>query len=192
MRLFAAIKISEEVKESLIGFREKMSPQTEMPNKVKWVESSQIHLTLKFFGEVEATRLASLQKALFKSVQAIKSFSFGVCGIGVFPQKGPPRVLWAGISEPTGTLGQCASSVEGETVQSGFFPADKPFSGHVTLARFSVPPGNELTSFFEKTASQSFGKVTAERMVLVESRLSSQGPRYIDLTEFPFGKPHEA
>ncbi len=187
MRLFAAIRVPEDLRRSLTLCCEEIGRMPALPRKTKWVKEDNIHLTLKFFGEVDETRLKALESAIVQSTRPSKAFSLSVRGIGSFSLKGFPRVLWAGVADPESELSRCAESLETQTIQSGFEPSDKPFSAHLTLARFLSNPRGDFGEILQRESARDFGSMTVDRIHLVESRLSSEGPIYSDLKEFPLG-----
>lgn len=137
-------------------------------------------------GEIDESRTGALESALDDSARGQGSFPMKVEGAGAFPNWKRPRVFWAGVRDPSEALGKLAARVEGSTVRAGFAPQDKPFSAHLTLARFSSPLSSGLEEKLKSTAGRSFGSFTADRMALVRSRLGPSGSIYEDIKEFSF------
>lgn len=186
MRLFAAVQIPDEIKESLEKFRDGMSRRLKQARSVKWVKTENFHLTLKFFGEIEESRLQDLQKSLLESAKEQKSFSAMVQGIGYFPNAERPRVLWVGILDPANKLRSLAESIELNTVSSNFSPSDKPFSAHLTLARFTAAPSVQFIDAAKEYSSSHFGTFKVEKIDLIRSVLLPEGPQYSVIREFSF------
>ena len=184
MRLFAAVKIPDETRESLARFCEDLRKYFPLPQKVKWVETPNLHLTLKFFGEIEPGRLDGLGRALSLAAGKHRRFSARAKGAGTFPEGRPARVLWAGIEDPAGALSRLAESVESDTVAAGFSPSDKPFSPHLTLARFPIVPPSAFQTKLAGHPDPGFGEIKVDKVFLIESRLGPSGPVYLDLKEF--------
>ena len=184
MRLFVAVKIPDEVRQSLEHFCREIKASTALPKKVKWARPENLHLTLKFFGEIEESRLEELLTALSRSMGNREPFSATARGIGVFPENAPPRVLWAGVDDPEEGLKKLAGSIEQETVLAGFPPSDKPFSAHLTLARFPTVPGAGIKDEVLKRENSVFGEIRVRAVSLIQSRLEASGPVYADLKEF--------
>lgn len=186
MRLFAAVSLSDDIKESLRQFQSELQTFLKNPKNAKWVPPANFHLTLKFFGEVEESKLDSLQNALVLSSEGVKPFSINIAGAGCFPDLARPRVLWAGVESGLLELKTLSAAVEARTVQAGFPPLDKPFSAHATLARFSgaLPPS--FAQFPRTLGSSVFGRMEAGSMSLYQSVPGPSGPVYKILKEFPF------
>jgi RNA 2',3'-cyclic 3'-phosphodiesterase len=171
MRLFVAVDIPESAKERLQALRRGSGL-----DDLKWVGHHQMHLTLRFIGEVDEAQVAVVKAALDKV--AFEPFALRVSGLGQFPPKRPLRVLWAGI-EPSPALTSLAADVERQLVASGLPPEDKPFSAHITLARAkSAPSHAAVETFFQRNARFSLEAFTVDRFVLYSSLLSPQGPTY--------------
>ena len=161
-----------------------MQKNPEVPPNSKWVKSENLHLTLKFFGEVGEENRPLLESALSKAAESGKTFAAEIQGIGAFPALRSARVLWAGVRDPAANLRALARSVEEETVRSGFPSSDKPFSEHLTLARFKAFPRANFIRLLEKDSEVSFGKMTVRCLCLIQSVLGSQGPAYQDLRQW--------
>jgi len=154
--------------------------------KVKWVRLENVHLTLKFLGEVEENRLEELKNALKKSVKGQKGFTLQVKGAGVFPNVKRPKVLWAGIEDSSKSLEKLAGNVEEAAVATGFSSNDKPFSAHLTVARIDPSSPPDLTGVLKQYENFLFGEIPVEKIGLVQSRLMPSGPQYTLLEECPF------
>lgn len=193
MRLFVAVEVCPEVRKKLLEIQEEFQRTSLFLNKAKWVKPENLHLTLKFLGEVSQENLNTLRSALIKSIQGVKSFEIEIQGLGCFPQVKSVRLLWAGVSQGAGQLKKLAEEVEKNTASAGFAPSDKTFSPHLTLARFpsysEKRMSQHLSNFSKKISSYnslSFGKTTVSKIDLIESVLSASGPHYTALEEFHF------
>lgn len=189
MRLFVAVAVSEEVKKKLWETQKEFQRSSPFFNKIKWVKPENFHLTLKFLGEVSEENLNELKNALIESVKDEKKFEMEIQGLGAFPSTAKPRVLWAGMKQGAEELKKIAEQVEKNSVQAGFEKRDAPFSPHLTLARLSSLPQELLADFSKKIEAKHslfFGKTAVSKIVLMQSVLSSEGPHYSVLEEFPF------
>lgn len=172
----------QEVRSALAEFQQTAAASLDKRSEVRWVRNENLHLTLKFFGEVSEERLDPLEKALQESGNQSASFELEVKGAGCFPNLSNARVLWAGAgNEVTGL----AKAVEKSTVSAGFEAADRAFSPHLTLARLGSKPGAALQQIVTRYQDFSFGKFTVTDMILFQSRLRSGGPQYTELKKFP-------
>ncbi|MEW6218436.1 MAG: RNA 2',3'-cyclic phosphodiesterase [Thermodesulfobacteriota bacterium] len=131
-RLFVAIDLPKAAKEELAGLAQGLPG-------VHWVETEQLHLTLRFVGEVDDPMFRAL-RARLAEIQA-PAFSLGLTGLGTFPPRGTPRVLWVGLT-PVPELFALQAQIEA-MVQAGGLPAEeRPFTPHITLARLRPEEGH--------------------------------------------------
>ncbi len=150
--------------------------------KVKWVREENLHLTVKFFGEVTGDQIETLENALSEAAGRCNHFEVEVKGAGCFPNIMNARVLWAGVDEKLTGL---ADAVESAAVREGLAPSDKPFSPHLTLARFGTRPDAGLKDIVNQYSAFSFGRFDVNGMTLFQSRLMPDGPQYTILKNFP-------
>lgn len=130
-RLFIAMDLPEAIRAQLAALA------IDLPG-VRWVPAHQLHLTLRFLGDVaDGSPRQALEAALAQIVGPPLSVSLR--GVGQFPERGRPRVLWAGLT-PVEPVFALAARVEAATAAAGFAPEPRPFSPHVTLARLKDPP----------------------------------------------------
>ena len=170
-RLFVAIELPPDVKESLVALK------THIPT-ARWLNPEQMHLTLRFLGEVPDDRVETVKSTL-ETVQS-PCFDLKLRGVGRFPpqKKKAPRVLWVGIvSQPT--LMDLQEKIENELRLARFPPDNKAFHPHITLARLKVQkPVKQASNFLTAQARFRVSPFSVTRFVLVNSVLSAQGPTY--------------
>jgi len=176
MRLFVAVFVDNEFKAELAKVQDYIKAKTN-PEAVKWVNLDQMHLTLKFLGDIQEDEVDRIKELLFKIEEP--SFSFKVTRLGTFPNKGRIRVIWAGISEGDQPLRNLSSKVRQKLARWG--EEEKGFSAHITLGR--VRSGYDLsagTFHLEEVDLKELSTKTqkVERFSLVESRLTKNGPIY--------------
>ena len=131
MRLFIALTPPPDVQREVW---DAFAPLRERPLPVKWVPPENVHLTLKFLGEVRHERQAEIVGALASAAQGTKTITLVVRGAGAFPNARAPRVVWAGI-EPDPAIEILADRVERSCAPLGFPPEGRPFRPHLTLGR---------------------------------------------------------
>jgi 2'-5' RNA ligase len=168
-RLFIAIDLPDAIKDQLralcIG----------VPG-AKWVKREQLHLTVRFIGEVETAKFQEIKSAL-KSVQG-EPFRMAVQGMGQFPPKRAARVLWVGLDAPP-ALHQLHEAIEGALGRAGIAPEDRPFAAHITLGRLKTPaPLQTVQSYLARHANLQSEAIPVERFTLYSSVLSPHGPTY--------------
>src|SRR5882762_10705164 len=174
MRLFVALEIPSTVREhlaELVNSLRAVSPRT------RWVRPENLHVTLKFIGEVPETQLASIRTALAQ-VRSDRPVTLGFGGLGFFPNERHPRVFWAGI-EASPNLKILAADIEKATETLGISRDKRDFSPHLTLARFGaaqIPEG--LRAAIQENATREFGLLRTSKFHLIESKLKSSGAEY--------------
>ena len=182
MRLFVALEIPSDVRENLAALLKSLrvvSPQT------RWVRPENLHVTLKFIGEVPETRLAAIRSAI-AGVRSDQPVTLDFRGLGFFPNDEHPRVFWVGIAASQ-NLKSVAADIDKAMEKLGIPREQRPFSPHLTLARFE-PPGlsDKLRSAIQENAARDFGSLRTSQFHLIESKLESSGAEYTTLERFPF------
>jgi 2'-5' RNA ligase len=139
----------------------------------RWTKPGQMHVTLRFLGAIETSRIGSVVSAL--AAVAAPSFDLSVETFGVFPSFRSPRVLWAGLS-PADPLRGLAREIEDALVRTGTVAADeKPFSPHVTLARLNGARPAAVRSWMERRDGFRAGPWEVSEFLLYASRLLPGG-----------------
>jgi 2'-5' RNA ligase len=173
-RLFVAIRPPEHIRDLLIDAMDD-SPE------LRWVSDDNLHLTLRFVGEVERPLADDIAAAL-EQVRS-KGFELRIAGVGMFAQR-HGGALWAGFApkEPLATL---AAKVERACQSAGLEPERRSFHPHITLARWnrrSLPAAEALIERNRALASDPF---PVDRFTLYESRLSRHGAHYEEVASYP-------
>jgi 2'-5' RNA ligase len=182
MRLFVALEIPTEVRENLAALIESLRA---VPPKARWVRPENLHVTLKFIGEVPETKLSVIRAAL-ASVRSEQPVTLDFRGLGFFPNEKHPRVFWVGI-EASPNLKTLAAEIDGTTEKLGIPREQRPFSPHLTLARFEPPRLPEtLRAAIQENAGCEFGSLHASQFHLIESKLKPSGAEYTTVESFPF------
>jgi 2'-5' RNA ligase len=171
-----ALPLAEHIKERLAYWQEIWACQV---SNVKWVEKENLHLTLKFLGEVGVSDLEAVAVTTAKAVAGIPAFSITVCGLGAFPGLWKGRVLWAGVEDEQGRLAALAGRLEECLVSLGFPPEERSFIPHLTLGRVRQPTAVTLPDLGKEVL-----KVKVEEVVLYQSMLGWRGPVYEVLQRF--------
>lgn len=135
IRAFIAINLSQEILESIDQMSFDFQSRLEgVP--VRWVPTNNIHLTLKFLGNVSTSNLEMLKEILEKVVSTHHECDISVGGIGAFPKPHSPRVIWVGMEAPQ-ELMSLQHNIEIETARLGYSREHRPFSPHLTIGRVS-------------------------------------------------------
>ena len=181
MRAFLAVEISEEARGAIARLQDQLRSAGA---DVKWVEPHNLHLTLKFLGEIKESRVPELTERLNASLQT-PPFAFTLEGSGAFPQPEHPKVLWAGVNEGKDSLIRLANEVETACNGCGFPPEERPFSPHLTIGRVRSPQG--LSRLVQKLQGTEFrgGKTDAGEILLFQSTLGPGSPVYQPVQKIP-------
>lgn len=175
-RLFVALDLPDAIKDQLVEVAKGVPG-------VKWVGREQMHLTLRFIGEVDDAQLAAAQAAL-AGVRAAP-FDMLLKGVGQFPPRGAARVLWVGVAPAPG-LTALQRGVEAAISGAQLPPADKPFAAHITLGRVRTSPQPMVIGrYLNQHAAFETPPIPAREFALYASRLSPHGPSYTRLAAFP-------
>jgi len=151
---------------------------------LKPVERENIHLTLKFLGNVSAPRLSEVKSSLQQVI--FSAFTAEIKGAGAFPNLNHMNVVWVGVNEGWSQVEQIYEQVEKLLSGLGFRRENRPFSPHITIARVrSGRKRDEVASFLQRLTEESFGTITVDKIRLKQSILSSSGPKYSTLLEIP-------
>lgn len=173
-RLFLAIRPPEPICNMLIDAIE------ETPY-FRWQNEEQLHLTLRFIGEVERP-LANDLASLLTRIHA-KSFDLRLCGVGRFEQRSGGS-LWAGV-EPKAPLVALAAKLDRLCQEIGLEAERRTFHPHVTLARWNGRRNVEVQQFLERRRDLSSGPFLVSSVILFESRLSRHGAHYEEVASYP-------
>lgn len=175
MRLFIAIDLPVELKQALAKLRR------DLPG-ARWVPAAQIHLTLAFLGEVEEASAWRLNAELARI--HLPPFTLALTGLGCFPHRQRPRVLWVGLA-PEAHLTELAVAVQGAILAASLPVEERPFSAHITLARLKFPAPREVEEFLAQPLPPHLPPLPVHDFILFESRLTPDGAEHLPLTRFP-------
>ncbi len=191
MRLFIAVEIDRAVREAAVDIASRVRRRIEArgrrlaPAGVTWVKADNLHLTLRFLGEVDDALAESVREAIAAPFRG-EPFEGVLAGLGMFPPSGRPRVLWIGTREGEPRLVQLAEEVESRIEALGFQREARPFRGHLTLARFREPAAVEVRREAQIEDAVA-GRSKVGEVVLFQSRLSPKGPTYTALARGRIG-----
>lgn len=187
MRLFVAVELDSAVAQKIADFSDELRSKAMSlaPGaRITWVRSEQLHVTVRFIGEVDAVKAAAIAAALQPELTA-KTFDLIVEGAGAFPPTGAPRVLWAGLASGGEALGAVEQEVSERLGACGVAREDRPYRPHLTLARVRDASGLRSKPLFETLAERTFGTTPVEAITLFQSRTSPKGATYTSLQRTP-------
>ncbi len=176
-RLFVAVGIPERIKRELAAAQAEMQ-KTISKTGVTWTRLEQVHVTLKFLGNVPAGKVDPIKEQLARALSNASAFELRAEQVGAFPDARFPRVLWAGITDIHGTLEQIHQTVEITLRQFTTQDEEKSFQPHATLGRIKHLTTHDrklLSELLSKMSKQSFGEWRVNTIELMRSQLSSEG-----------------
>ena len=183
MRAFIGIDVTEEVRLRLARVQNELA---DAPTKVKWVPASNLHVTMKFLGDIEDDTVEKVQAAMTEAAGQ-EPFEFDVHGIGTFPPHGRPRVIWAGVSAGGEDIRKLHGRLEKALRPLGFDP-DKRFTPHVTIGRVKTTRGaRQLSEMIAGQPEKTYGTCPGAELVLYKSTLTPAGAEYDQVARQPLG-----
>jgi 2'-5' RNA ligase len=189
MRLFAAVDLEPTTRRAAFALGARVarglagSGDRGRP-RVSWVKEENLHITMRFLGEVEDRRAADLV-AQFTAPLATRVFDIELGGVGVFPPAGPPRVVWLGVTSGADRLFELNAELEARFDAWGYGREPRSFRAHLTLGRCREPLGPRARERVVRTDAGDIGTSRIDGVVLYESRLSPSGPAYVALARAP-------
>ncbi|HUY89664.1 MAG TPA: RNA 2',3'-cyclic phosphodiesterase [Pirellulales bacterium] len=177
VRTFVAVEISPEIRARAAQLISRLNPTAA---KVRWVEPHNMHLTLKFLGDVDLLELPELCQAVSDAVADLPPFEIEARGAGVFPDLRNPRTVWLGIGRGADEMIELHAAVERALTGLGFRREQRRFRPHLTLGRVrGAGPGNqELAERVAEHADFAGGVASVEAIVVFSSELGRDGPTH--------------
>jgi len=181
LRTFIAIPLPLEIKNFLANLEEELKT---CQADVKWVNSTNLHLTLKFLGEIKEEKIILIKKIIDKISQETHKFIISLSTLGTFPKTHLPKVIWVGI-ENEEEAKNLAKRLEEDLYKIGFPKEKRPFSSHITLGRLrSFKNIKILVDKLENLKDYPLREkkeFLVEKIILYKSNLTPQGPIYEEL-----------
>ena len=174
-RLFVAIDLTDEVKRAVTGVQSEL-------RGARWVGAEQLHLTLRFIGDADDLLLKGIAEGL--AGIACNSFPLSLKGIGSFPPRGAPRVLWVGL-EAGAQLLTLQHEVEQACRAVGILPDERPFSPHITIARLKETTPAQVAAYTAQHGSFAVEPFKVTEFHLYESVLGREGAVHTRLRSYP-------
>lgn len=180
LRAFLAIDVDEELKAKMYRVIKEFQ---KIDANIKYVDLENIHLTLKFFGDIDTEGIDLLSSKISQVVSNFDRFAIKIKGCGAFPNTSRIKVIWLGIDDDQ-LIKQLHDELDKEFVQLGF-DEDKRFSSHLTIGRMKSAKGkNKVKSTIEEFSEVDIGEMEVDKIILKKSTLTPSGPIYEDLEIF--------
>ncbi|MGB9499460.1 MAG: RNA 2',3'-cyclic phosphodiesterase [Dissulfuribacterales bacterium] len=178
-RVFIAINLPEPVVEKL-GEAQKALKAYGL--KTKWTRLENIHLTLKFLGDIDKTVLIAVSEVVGAAAKGFGPIRLSAKGVGVFPGVKKARVLWTGIAGQTELLAKLHETIDTGLSGIGFLPEKRRFTGHLTIGRFKDSPHpDKLIDIMKKFKDMESVSFVADAVYIIKSELTPSGPIYTEL-----------
>jgi 2'-5' RNA ligase len=176
-RIFCAIELPATVRDLVLRHITDLK-QAVADAHASWAREANLHLTLKFLGEVPKSSVKDFSNAVSRAVAAVTPFSIRLEQTGAFPKHGQPRVLWIGINDPTGRLGELHARLEEESAHVGFAKEARPFHPHLTVARLRKPEHARTLAAAHKQLKFAPVEIAVSELLVIRSELSSEASKY--------------
>lgn len=187
IRAFVAIETPREVQEILARRTSALRQKLPAP-LVRWVPAGNIHLTLKFLGETSLAMLEQLTPLLEAEAAEHTTFHLSIGGLGLFPSRAQPRVIWIGLTAPP-ALQTLQRNIESICARLGYPPEDRPFSPHLTIGRINQRLNAEekqrIRLVLEEVQIGNVGIIPVEAIHIFKSELRPEGAVYTRLHTLP-------
>jgi len=185
MRLFTAIELDEAARRAIAEEQQRLADLLRQYEATppRLVSAEHMHLTLVFIGEVPDDRAATIVRAAAAPI-AMAPFGVGFGGVGAFPPRGAPLVLWLGIADGAPAVVELHQILAARLEQVGMSREPRPFHPHLTLGRWNESRASDRPRADERTPAM-IARVEVDAVALIQSRLSSKGPTYTVLVRAP-------
>ena len=175
MRLFVGITVDDQTKRRMLRIGERIEIRDA---RVRWCTAEQLHLTLKFIGEVAEDQVTPIYDAVRRVAEDLQPFAIEIANTGCFPGQGPVRIVWVGGSEPSGLLIQAVQGLEDKLEPLGITREKRTFSEHFTIGRVKFDRSHgKLRAAIAASTFESVCQEVSE-IVLYQSILSGAGVHY--------------
>ncbi len=189
-RLFIALRVPEAVQVELERAQSELRRAITGP-EIRWTKREQLHLTLRFMGNVEAHRLENLIEALRTTGASFAPLRMRAAGLGFFPKGRPPSVVWAGVRDQAGQLAALQRAVQAATAAFTSEMPDEKFTGHITLGRIKSlrrPESEALARLALGMIGCPFGDWIAPELELFRSQISEHGATHTCISRAPLAQ----
>ena len=184
IRTFIAIAMPGDVREAAASVIRELRPRAA---GVRWVSPENLHLTLRFLGDVEEPRIQDVFEAVNSALQGAGPFTIRTGALGAFPSLQRPRVFYVSVEGQVQALRAIQDRIEGELVGRGFPAEDRPFSPHLTIGR--VPQGRLVQAVDPRYTAGAGPDVVVQEILVMKSELRPTGPIYTSLRAAPLVRP---
>lgn len=184
VRTFICLEVPESIKERIAQLQQALK---EHNAKISWVKPSSIHLSLKFLGDVEASRIPAVCSAVERAAHLVEQFEIEVGGAGCFPSAKSPRVFWIGLTAVPDQLARLHALIEKELSREEFPREPRKFSPHLTIGRVRSPQNAGLVAGELMATGFSTASFQVTEVIVMRSDLNPSGSIYSPLYKRSLG-----
>jgi RNA 2',3'-cyclic 3'-phosphodiesterase len=184
-RVFCAIELPDEVRAQLRDHSQQLRT-TFGDAAASWTRVENIHLTLKFFGNIAIDRLPAISAAASRTAKEFSKFQITIGSTGVFPRPSRAQVLWIGVNDTEGKLTGVQKGLEEDFASEGFEKEDRAYKPHLTIARIRKQDGARKLAEAHLQMNFPDIEIDVTEFVVFRSELSSKGSRYTPLSHHVF------
>ncbi|MCC7418049.1 MAG: RNA 2',3'-cyclic phosphodiesterase [Acidobacteria bacterium] len=186
MRLFAAIELPGPARGALAALQKRVASSCARGagSRLRWTRPDQMHITLAFIGQADEARTGAIVHACAPALP-VDPFVLAFAGLGVYPARGAPRVLWVGVGDGAGEVVFLQRSVAARLAAAGIALEERRYHPHVTLGRWKASHGADARRVAESSLSGDAIEVVVDGVVLFDSRPSAGGRVYEPVLRTP-------
>jgi len=190
LRTFIAVDFPPETLTKIAKIIGYFKTQTPM-DALKWVSAENLHLTIKFIGDIPKDKLVQIRMIIKEALVDKLPFKIGIGGLGMYPNKNNPRVIWLGVTYDQ-TLRDIHHVLNHSLKNAGIEPDKRDYSPHITIARIRQRTQEETRQEIGATLSKfkvdSLGEIKINEIILYQSELTRKGPIYTPLLSQPLNQ----
>lgn len=181
IRTFIAVELPPGIQNTL---RQLQSNLRGLMPDVRWTKAENIHLTLKFLGDIQVSRIDAISESLRDIAHRFPPFTMNLAGVGAFPNSRKPRIIWAGIDQGAAELVDLAKQIDLSMKRIGFPREKRPFRPHLTIGRIRrLEHPVVMTESLERSIVGDLGGFPVHQIALIKSQLDPAGSIYTTLFE---------
>jgi len=186
-RVFIAIELPGNIRKRIADHINRL--RSLVPDaRASWIREDNLHLTLKFLGDVPITNVEKLSAAASIGASKVKQIEIVLEDCGAFPPRGQPKVLWIGIDDPSGKLSELNRALEDECAKAGFAREPRAFHPHLTIARIRQPHGSRQLAARHQEIGFNRDATRVSELAVIRSELRSEGARHTVISRHELGQ----
>ncbi len=186
LRAFIAVDINAVIRKELVRIQSELKKS--LKGKISWVEPKNIHLTLRFLGQIDNKQLKKIKEIVQETAQKIKKFNMDLGVIGAFPDVCDPQIIWVGINYGFNQLNEINAKLEDKLETINFAVGEKYFHPHLTIGRIkSIYGKNPLPEITQNIRPKQVTE-SVDKIIIFQSELTPQGAKYSKLFEAKLSK----